>query len=135
MSMNLDPIVFTEEQLKRISIPVTLGDQEYILKEADGAAITERDNSVVNGTVLENGKPTRMTGLGAIDAVLLSRCLFRKNGTQVQLKFVQDLPARVREALVDRLKEISRIDDSEEDAQEDEEELGNLSSDTEDGSD
>ena len=46
----LDPIIL--DNLERIRVPVKLGGEEYVLLEADGAAITERDNAVVAGTAI-----------------------------------------------------------------------------------
>lgn len=112
--LNLQPIVISEEDLARIEIPVTLGNTDFVLKEATGTVITDRDNAVLSGTIMENGKPKRVSGLGVIDAKMLGECLCKKNGSVVGVAFVQKQPHRVREQLIERLKHISRIEDEEE---------------------
>ena len=120
----LTPIEF--ESLDKIEVPVTLAGVAYVLIEADGAAITERDNSILSGMTMHDGKPIKMSGLASVDVVLLSRCLIHvKKGQKVPLSVIQAWPSRVRNALIDRLKAISGIVDSEEEQEDLEENLGN----------
>lgn len=131
-----DPIVFSQDDLRRIEVQVMLGDVEYVLRETDGAAITERDNALTNGTTYNSdGKPERIIGVGAIDSVMLARCLFyRQSNKAVTVQFVNGLPDRVRKMLIDRLKQISGLDDEEEKDDGKEDPLGNSSTVTGDGS-
>ena len=121
---NTSPIKF--ESLAKIEVPVSLGGVDYLLLEADGAAITERDNAILSGTMMADGKPVKMNGVASVDAILLSRCLIDvKNNHHVNLQTIHSWPARVRDALIERLKEISGITDSESEADEIEDDLGN----------
>ena len=111
--MNTDKIVF--DDISKIIVPVSIAGVEYELMEADGGAITERDNAIINGTVMKDGKPVQLHNIAGIDSVLLSRCLIDvKNSHKVKLSTIEAWPNRIKDVLIKRLKEISGITDDEE---------------------
>jgi len=120
----MEPMVY--ESLDKAEVEITLAGVAYTLIEADGTAVTERDNSILSGMTMADGKPVKMSGLASVDVVLLSRCLIHvKNGHLVPLQVIQAWPYRIRNDLIDRLKLISGIVDEDEDQEDLEGNLGN----------
>jgi hypothetical protein len=131
--MNTEKIVF--DNIDKITVPVSIAGTDYELLEADGGAITERDNAIINGTVMKDGKPVQILNIAGIDAVLLSRCLIDvKKGVKVPLRTIEAWPNRVKDVLTTRLKEISGITDDEPTRDAIEDAVGNSSSENTDGS-
>lgn len=100
--------------------PKTGEIQDYVLRAANGYAVTEYQNAKMAGMVVAGDGSTatihdRMANVGPL---LLSRCLWRPmtqpDGTTkevpVSIKTIQGFPGRVQEALFERAKEISEID-------------------------
>ena len=146
MNYNLD---FSD--LTLVEIPVKLPDgKDYTLREADEEAARRYQNarfaSVKLGT---EGKGSSVTGMADCESQLVSFCLFDTNDRNVKLETVRKLPYRVHNQLFETIKEISELDRDDtltslkeqrdkvnsriEEMEKDE--VGNVQSDTTDGSD
>lgn len=138
MSLKLDPMVF--DSLEYVTVPVTIAGENYELREASGEAKDTYDRLMMSGASFspsEKRANINMANLAGAGAVLLSHCLFEsKSGRAVPLRVINSWPDRIRQPLIERLKEISLIDtaSTEEEDEQLEEALGNLSSGTTDGS-
>jgi hypothetical protein len=132
--VNNKELVFESIELQ--SCPAKLGAGEYLVMEASGRAMDAYRKAQFGESTLEDGKPViRASGLVDADAVLLSHCLVRRdNGKPADRKFIDGLPHHIREALVDKCKELSAIANDEKEQDEVEERLGNLPSGTDTGS-
>lgn len=118
---NLDEMIFND--LTPIEIPVQIANEKYVLCEASGEAAAKYRNHAMSCTIFNvDGKPAGMKGLGDIQAVLVSLCLFKCVGTgsvtsleRVSLAFVNKLPERIVKPLFERAKAISELrEDSDE---------------------
>lgn len=106
--------------LKPIEVPFTLPwqpDKKYLLCEASEGASSEHQDEMLRITKPDdNGKPTNMAGAVRLDAVFLSRCIFRLDGeNRVPLTPEEVLlwNARLIKKLRDKLREISEINQDE----------------------
>lgn len=82
-----------------IEIPFSFGGVDYVLVEPSGGAKAEVQNALIKCAKLVDGKPTSAEGVGDIDPLLVSKCLFTvKDGkrSSVSQEYVRNsLPARV----------------------------------------
>lgn len=113
--MNTDPMTFDEIDL--ISVPVTIKGEEYVLREATSDAAGKYHDAIIKSTRMSDGKITGSDGLGGVEALLVSLCLFRrKDDSAVSLTEVRRWPTRVVKPLFERVKEISELDAKGDDA-------------------
>lgn len=110
--------------LNPIEIPVTVGGNRYVLREASGEAQTAYMNAQMSGVdVNEEGKPIRFREAANADPLLVSYCLFRtdKDGNpvnvRVPLEKIQSWPARIQKVLIQKVKEISGMVDANDESQ------------------
>jgi hypothetical protein len=103
--------------IEPIELPVTVGSQEYTLREASGGAACRYRNALIECTRLgPEGKPTHLKGIASIEPLLVSLCLFDSNNKRVPVQVIEGWPARVQKALFNKAQEISELneDDTEE---------------------
>jgi hypothetical protein len=101
---------FDFSSLERVNIPVTVGDQQYILKEASGGAAKAYRNALMACMVLgPEGKPIKLSGLASVEPLLVSLCLVDSKGRPVDQKTVESWPARIVKVLFEKAKEISGL--------------------------
>ena len=118
--------------LTRVEVSVTVGDKQYTLREATGDAACRYRNALLKCTELgPEGKPVRVIGMADVEPLLVSLCLFNEQNKPVHVNTVRSWPARIQKALFEKTKEISNLDDEEED----EEAVKNEQSEMTDGSD
>jgi len=139
---NQKPIIY--ESVDLIKIPVTLAGVQYFLQEASGDTAVKYRNAAVNCTKFKGGKPDSIANIGDIEPLLVSLCLTDEKGTRVPEKTIRSWPARLQKELFTRIKEISDLGEDEDsieelekkltEAKERKAELGNESTNTEDGS-
>ena len=114
-------LVWSEEDLSPREEPVTLGKQEFVIKEASEDVHRQYKNFMVAGAKVEEGRMT-MGKVADADLYLLGACLYevtdeKTNGTVLAHKvhrpansaFVRLLPHRIADPLVERIKKISGI--------------------------
>lgn len=97
-------------------VSVKLGPHVYLLVEASEDAAVEWRNAHTKQVKLTDGK---VSGLGAIadcQALLVARCLFRRNpngtrGQQVPVALIRSWPARVVRDLFERVKRMSDLEE------------------------
>jgi len=112
MSDSREPMVF--EDLVLIEVPVTIGSEQYMLREANGDAACKFQNArVARYEYGEDGKLIRLRDTADLEPLLVSLCLFMADGaTPVSETTIRSWPARVQGQLFDRAKEISSIDEA-----------------------
>lgn len=92
---------------------VYIGGEEYILREISGDAAVRYDNARIACTVYEDGKMVRMVGLADLEPMLVSLCLFMRDGkTHVSETTIRSWPSRVQSALYARAREVSGMNES-----------------------
>lgn len=108
-------------------LPVTLANdpalkgktRKCVLREASEDAACRYRNALLRATKLgPDGKPASIDGMADADPILVHGCLFEEyeQGGETKyrpftLKQVQDMPARVVQALCAKAKEMSKIDE------------------------
>jgi len=108
-----EPMVF--EDLALIEVPVTVGGQQYVLREANGDAACKFQNArVARYEYNDEGKLVRLRDTADLEPLLVSLCLFMQDGvTPVSEATVRSWPGKIQGKLFDRAKEISSIDEPE----------------------
>lgn len=96
-----------EEQVK-------LDGKSYSLRQATGEAAETYRNAVLSATKLSNGKVSSVAGLASTESLLVSLCLFDSEGNAVHVKEIRKWPNPTVKALYDRAKEISDLDEKDE---------------------
>lgn len=106
---NQDPMKF---DLDEVVIPVSVGDKEYVLREASGQAAVTWRNAIFSKTKLgPDGKPIGFGAMAEIEPLLVSLCLYNGDGRNVPEQEVRKWPARIQKALFERAKDISDLDE------------------------
>ena len=109
--MNTTEMTFDEIDL--IAIPVKIKGEDYVLREATAEAAGKYHDAIIKSTRMADGKITGSDGLGGVEALLVSCCLYKKDGKEeraVTLTEVKRWPTRVVKPLFERVKEISELD-------------------------
>lgn len=107
-----DGMVF---DLSVTEIPVKIGDVEYTLKEASGDASIKYRNMVMGRVKMLDGKPSQMDNLADSEPFLVHLCLFDSEGKNVPINIIRSWPARIQKSLFEKAKEISQLDEEDED--------------------
>ena len=103
--------------LAPVEVKYTIGGSEYTLREASGGAAKRYREASIAGarmTVNEDDNTRtveRMEGIGGLESLLVSLCLFDAKGAPVPRATVEGWPARIQRALFDKAKEISDLDE------------------------
>lgn len=91
-----------------------IGQTEYVLKEASGeAAIKWRNAEQACYEYGSEGNISKITGLAETIPLLVSMCLFERNGQgdkPVTIGQVKAWPDRIQQQLYQRAKELSNLD-------------------------
>lgn len=99
--------------LTPIQLKVRIGAQEYILREASGDAACRYRNALLECTELDSdGKPKVLRNLANTETLLVSLCLFTKDGKPVPEATIRSWPARIVKRLFEQAKLISELDES-----------------------
>jgi len=108
--------------LKRIIIPIRITEKDgtlrkYELKEATSDVATHWRNSIINKTKIQDGKAVGLSNVADSEPLLVSMCLFRAEGKKdnVKLEEVRSWPSRIVKSLFEKAKEISDLDEDEDD--------------------
>lgn len=101
--------------LASVEIPVSIAGRAYVLREASEDAARLYRNEQIRGAKLgPDGKPQSIGSVADADSVLLAACLFEKHedGKDRPLLPIQirAWPRRITKVLIDKVKEISAID-------------------------
>lgn len=106
------------DTLDLIEVPVKIAGVNYVLREAASGAAAEWRNAIIKGATFgDEGKVTRMDGVGYSEALLVSKCLFQvlPNNTicneSVIVNIIRTWPAKVVKALFERVKLISDLNE------------------------
>ncbi len=117
MSSIHDPIII--DNVAPITVKVTVGGKQYVLKEATEAAHCEYRNTVQKAIKWSEGKQVGVGDMENANSLLLSLCLFelyqpKKDSDTVAerpviLQQIRSWPRRVTRPLIERCKQISGI--------------------------
>jgi hypothetical protein len=105
------------DDIAPIQIPVTIGGNKYLLKEANGDIVCRHRNNVINCSKLEDGKLTAIQGLPDTEFSLVQMCLSTvtddpaTNGKPVLMSVVRSWKNKVVKELFNKIKEISEMDE------------------------
>ena len=104
------------DTIKLQEVPVVIAGREYVLREADAEAGAFYEDAIIGSMIMQDGKPVSIGNFRQRDLGLLARCLYVKGAggdqdKRVTIGFVNQLPRKIVEALVDHLKEMSGIND------------------------
>lgn len=109
----MESLEFLTEQ----SIPVKIGDQQYVLKEASAETTINYRQKIFNLLKIgADGKPTRTEGVGEVagmEPYFVSKCLFTPEGEPVSEEVIRKFPYRIQKALFDKAQEISGMTEDE----------------------
>jgi hypothetical protein len=101
------------ETVERIEVPVKIAGESYSLREADGETAATWKSARAASIRFVKGEMVGTKGLGDLQAVLLSGCLFRvledDKECGVSKKTILKWPEKVSSALYDRAMEISGL--------------------------
>lgn len=110
----MEPIRF--ETFELYEEQVFIGDNVFILREASiGAAAKYRNAMLDCATLGPDGKPSKISGMASIEPFLVSLCLYGTDGHLVDLNTLNKWPSRIVKKLFNRIKEVSDLDETEED--------------------
>lgn len=104
-----------EFSLSKIELPVKIDGDDYVLVEASAEAAKKFKDHVIASTKFEKGKPSGVKDLAASETLLLSECLFKVDGvnrSQVHTSTLLNWPNRVTNALFEKAKRISALNES-----------------------
>lgn len=103
-----------EFDLARKEIPCKLGGVEWVLREMDGTMRDQYLNAISSRVRMVDGKANGVKDFGGLQALLLTRSLYRKDDNQPATQAeIQAWPSSVVGALFDRAKELSGLGDEE----------------------
>ncbi len=105
----LDALDFSDLTPRVVTIKNLFG-HNYTLREATGDAEIKFRDAVLACTQVVDDKVLRTTGVEETTLLLLSLCLYDENNQLVPAETIRTWPARVKDTLIDRVKEISEID-------------------------
>ena len=109
----MEPLRFETFELREE--PVHIGDKVFTLREASiGVAAKFRNAMLDCATLGPDGKPSKISGMANIEPFLVSLCLYDDTGNLVALKDLEKWPSRIVKKLFSRVKEISDLDELEE---------------------
>jgi hypothetical protein len=112
--MSYESLVFTDDV---VEIPVSIGETDYLLREASGGVATKYKNALAKATKFKDGKVSSIDGINDAEPLLVSLCLFKKDGSPVNINVVKLFKNSTQEALFDKAKEISNLSMEEDDTE------------------
>ena len=103
------------ESLDCIEIPVIVGNQKYILREANGDTAVKFQNArLAKHEYNEEGRLVRLKDTADLEPFLVSMCLFKEDdNTPVSEDTLRNWPSHISSKLFDTAKKISHIDETE----------------------
>lgn len=108
------PLIFGVDRLKRKEEPVQIGDQNFVLRQAMAGDIIAYKNFMSRAMKVDPSKKTaQMEGYYDSEVFLICTCLVEitdKGEKLVSGNWVKKLPQDIHEALFNRAKELSGID-------------------------
>ena len=102
----------------RTEIPIKIDGETYTLKEADGQTARIYKNMLLQSAKTEKSGTRTFEGIADVEARLVSMCLFTETGSNVSESKVLSWPHRVIKPIYEKAKEISCLDETEEDEEE-----------------
>lgn len=108
---------FTKDDLTPQEEPVEIGELKLILREASGKAQSAYQSAAIRGSRVakSGGEITIGDDIGDADLVLLAGCLFYPNNRSVPRSIIEGWNGRISKAIAKRAKQMSGLDDAEED--------------------
>ena len=112
----ISPLVF--ESVERLSVPVKIGDQDYILYEASTEAAVMFRNRSASKVRLENGKVAGISDVASVEPFLVGMCLHEvsKEGIPSEKPITEAAARKFKYSIVKKIYEtavrISELDES-----------------------
>jgi len=115
-----DQVEILEFSTELAEIPIKIDKEDYVLREASGGSANVYNNDLQRATkVNQGGKGFTTTGVAEINTRLLSYCLFKIKKEEgqlddlvlVPLDTIKKWPDRIQSTLIEKLKEISNVDE------------------------
>lgn len=111
-----DEMLFNDIEI--ISVPIQIKGIKYKLVEASAEVAAKYRNKAMSGTTFSDGRPTGVSGLGDLQILLVSLCLYQVTvkGVEEALspvseEFVKKLPDRILKPIFERAKLISELNE------------------------
>ena len=96
-------------------VEVTIGDKQYTLREASGAAVCKYQNRVLKYTQFSTtGSNTLMEGIADIGPFFVSLCLFDEKNNPVSENVIRSWPSRIQESLFKEAKTLAGLEKGQE---------------------
>jgi hypothetical protein len=116
MNRITEELVF--DDLTPIEVPVTLAGKKYRLREASGATAIKWRNAMTKGLKMVDGKLSGIEGVGDLDLLLLTLCLFEVKddgtlGAAISNQAAGSIKYSVFKKLVAEAKRISDLEEGE----------------------
>jgi hypothetical protein len=115
MSDVVDSLDFSS--LEPIQLPVKIGNECFILREANGLAEIAFQNAINDAIVFQDGKRVGSKNLADVDSLLLSHCIVRvgDNGgmSAVSVEEIRLWPSKIIKKYYNVVRKISEFDDGE----------------------
>lgn len=109
--MNAEEVMIFDD-ITPTEIPVKIGDQQYTLKEATGEIQVKYQNAASACTRLDSrGKFRGVEGIGDLEPLLVSLCLFNGDGKNVPIETIKGWRGSIQKKLFDKAKQISGMED------------------------
>jgi len=115
-----DKVEVLEFSTTLTEIPIKIDKEDYILQEASGGSANVYNNDLQRTSRLHQGSQSvTTTGIAEVNTRLLSYCLKKIKRVEgkpdellpVPLEIIKKWPDRIQSTLIDKLKEISNVDD------------------------
>ncbi|MCK9571408.1 kinetochore protein SPC24 [Candidatus Pacearchaeota archaeon] len=106
---------FNFDDLTTIEIPVKYKGESYVLREASEASTCQYENAKAKCVKMADGKFAGIDGpMADTEPLLVSLCLFDSSGANVALTTIRSWPGRLVKKLFDKAKQISELDQQDE---------------------
>ena len=106
-----DTVSLDFSSVAEIEVPVKVRDSTYTLREASGEAAAKYRSAAAACMKMVDGKTVGISGIGEVESLLVSLCLFDDKNKLVKRELINSWPAKIVKALFERCKEISGLDE------------------------
>jgi hypothetical protein len=102
---------FSAIQIREVPVTGPNGEK-YVLRESTGKVTTDHRNAIMASTQFgPNGKVVGLKDLASVEAKFVAGCMWDSKGRNPPVTLIQSWPARVQQALYEKAKELSDMDE------------------------
>lgn len=110
----MDSTPLTFDSLAPQEVPVTIGEDRYLLREPTEDAVRNWRNAIARTVRVHDGKPAGLDGVWDTDSLLVSYCLWkvRDDGAldKLRVEVVRSWPSRIVQRLFAEAKRLGGLD-------------------------